>query len=618
MKESEKHIISGRRTSKVTYAPRYADSSIQTKNNRIMKINPFFRIGIIGLLTAVIFSVSSCQPEEYTERTNYEQLIGEYLQENPDQFSTFYEVLQKSETVAFLKAYGTYTLFAPTNEAFEAYFESKEKTGLNDFTTEELKDLVRYHTIQDTIASTLFIDGKLQTPTMYGQYLTSKVQYVDNEATIVLNKYSNIEMKDKRLLNGILFSVEDVLDPVTKTTSELIGENPDYSIFYEALVNTGFADTLDLAVEKGDEDPRWFTTIVIPNSAYAKDEINSYDELAAKYSNTGNPKNPEDSLFLYVAYHILDEQLKFVSDLQEQAAHLTMAPLEVITIKTVDAKVKINEDYFNGAIEEGYAINLDASDNTSNNGVYHVMDNDFNIKVRTPFPVYWDVTDQLEIRKMPGIYGKQSVELEPGQLEEIVWPEGNNIWYKVGTVNSPYPFVLGDFLEVYLRPEVVPWIEFTTPILVKGEYKVWTCTRNVYPSSGRRNPIFFVYFDDEVLPVIIDTNITLNRDVSEEEYELQGLKWYSFWPLRDSTAYRYVDGDGSGRFTGQLAGTIKVETTGQHKIKFVGISAYAGQVLRLDQIHFIPTDMDQIWPRSNVDDNSRIEKEGLPPMTVPE
>jgi len=588
------------------------------ENLRIMKISYFIKQSTL-ILTAVIAMVfTSCQNEEYTERTNYEQLIGEYLESNPNEFSTYVEVLEKSNSLSFLKAYGAYTVFAPNNEAFSRYFESEGKSGVNDFTEEELKDLVRFHTIRDTIASTLFIDGRMQTPSMYGQYLTTQAEISGDELQYLINKYAEIDIKDKRLLNGVFYSVKDVLRPETRTLAEIIAENNDYSIFYEGLVNTTLFDTLNLKVSREDENPHHFTVVAIPDEAYAKDEILSYNDLVEKYSDTGDPTLPTDSLYLYMAYHILDNQLKYVSDLQEQAAHITYAPLEVITIKNADGNVLINEDVFNGEIEPGYPINRALSDVTANNGVLHVVDSNYGIKVRQPFPVYWDVTDQLEIRKMPGIYGKQAVELSPGQLEDIVWPDGTTIDYRVGSPNTSYPMVLGDYLDVYLRPEHTPWIEFTTPLLVKGEYKLWICTRNAYPSAGYRKPIFFVYFNDEVLPIIIDNNITLNRDVSEEEYELQGLKWYSFWPATDSTEYRYVANGGATRFTGQLAGTINVETTGRHKIRFVAITAYAENKLWLDQMHFIPTDMDQIWPRSNVFDNSRIYKEGLPPMTVPE
>lgn len=590
----------------------------------------YIKSAVYSLMVLLLLFLTQCKTEEFTERTNYDLLIGEYLQENPDQFSTFYEVLEKSETASFLKAYGAYTVFAPTNEAFEAYFQEKNKTGVDDFTKEELKDLVRYHTILDTIVTSMFIDGKLHTSTMYGQYLTSKVNFENGTAVYKINKYADLDIRDNRLLNGVLHSVKSVLDPVTMTLAELIEANPDYSIFTDALKATGYYDTLNIRVEKGDVDPRWFTALVVSNSAYSKDTINSFDDLKAKYSDTGDPLDSKDSLKLYVGYHIIDNRLNYVADLQSSASHETMAPLEVITIRSIGTTVKVNEDYFDGDWEPGYKIDRENSDNSANNGVYHVMDSNFGIKVRYPFPIYWEPTDQLEIRKMPGVYGKIGayVEFENGQFEDITWEGGSpaDFVYRsgLGSPNSTYPFVMHDHFDIYFRPTIVKWVEFKTPIIVKGKYKIWICTRNVYfPPTDRRKPIFFVYFNGESLPTIIDNNITLNEGTSEEEYLLQGLKWYLFDPKTDSTAYRYIDGSGVRRFVGQLAGTVDVETTGRHTLRFSSISGGSGGKLWLDQIHFIPVNesdpnQGQIWPRSNIEDNTPVYKEGLPPWIEPE
>lgn len=46
-------------------------------------------------------------------------LIGTYLAGNKNEFSSFYEILEKSGTLSFLSTYGTYTCFAPTNAAIE-------------------------------------------------------------------------------------------------------------------------------------------------------------------------------------------------------------------------------------------------------------------------------------------------------------------------------------------------------------------------------------------------------------------------------------------------------------------------------------------------------------------
>ena len=598
----------------------------------MQKVNKYTQIGAAysiivyirrtaySLLVLSLLLLIQCKREEIIEICNHNQSIGEYLENHPDEFSTFNKVLEKSETITLLKDYGTYTVFAPTNEAFEAYFASKGKT-IDEFSVEELKDLVDYHIIPDTIPTLMLIDGRLKTANLYGQYLTSLVNNEDGSTVYKINRYAELDMMDNRFFNGILHSVKTVLEPVTATLAELIEANPEYRIFTEALKATGYYDTLNIRVEKGEGDPKWFTAIVVPNSAYTDESINSFNDLKEKYSHLGNSSDSLIGLGLYVAYHILDHQ-SYITDLQASESHETMAPSEVITIRTVGTIVKINEDNFDDEWETGYEINREESDNTANNGVYHVMKSDFTFKV--PYAIYWEPTAQPEIMEMPDIYGKIGTyfKLKTGQLKDITWEGGSEFDFEYrcefGTPSSTYPFVLHDYFNIYLKPEAIKWVEFKTPILVKGRYKVWICTRSVYfPPIDQKKPRFYVYFNDEVLPVVIDNNITLNEGKSEEEYALQGLKWYTFNPSTDSTAYRYISQEAVRRYLGQLAGTIDVKTTGRHRLKFVSIWAGSGGKLWLDQIHFIPVNENdpndgQIWPRSNVIDNTPVYKEGLP------
>lgn len=541
------------------------------------------------VIGAMIFS--DCGKEEYVIATSDDVLMGVYFEEQGDVFSKFHRILELSGTLSFLNAYGTYTCFAPTNDAIDAYVAAKGKSSIEDFSTEELKNLVRFHVIIDTINSTRFTDGKLPTPTMFGQYLTALTYFDEGTSKIKINKYAEVDTKDIRVANGIIHSVKTVLEPVVLSVAEVIEQNPDYSIFTEALHETDLFDTLKLMPAELDEEKRWFTVFVHTDQVYNLIGINSYEDLKAKYSNTGNPASKNDSLYLYMAYHILDYSLKYVADLVTESAHLTFAPLEVITIRLKSDSVLINEDVFYGVLEKGSSIDRVNSDNTAGNGVYHLVENDFYIKVRFPIPVYWDVADQPEIRKLTGTFRKPgtSTLLSLGQLANVTWSTDTPIEYicDAGDTQGRY-LIYSDYLNINLRTAVIKWIEFTTPLVVKGKYKLWICTRNVYDPN--RRPKFMVYFDDELLPNIVATDNTLPK-ISDEELELQGYKRYNYDP-NDST---YLT-DANGRFASRLAGTIDVPTTGNHKIKFVVINN-GDKYLWLDMIQFIPYDLDQLWPR---------------------
>lgn len=560
-------------------------------------MKPLLKIILLGCII-----LTTCRKYDYLEKTAFDLLIGEYIENNPDEFSLFYEMLNKSNTLSFLNAYGTYTVFAPTDNAIETFLASKNKTSLDDFTSDELRDYVRYHVIIDTLSTTEFTDGRLPTPTMYGQFLTISGYNEDGTSVYKINKYAPIVKTDIRAANGIIHSISTMLEPVTTPIAKFIEQDPDLSIFSEALKITGLYDTLLLTPDKDipAEEKRWFTMLVPDNETLAADSVFSIDDLIEKYSNTGDPEDPSDSLHMYIEYHIIDNNLSYVGDLVTQPVLETMAPNEIITVTLKEDSVLINEDEFLGVLEKGSPVNRDLSDNTSANGVYHILDKDIFIKVRNPVRTYWDVCDQPELRKMPGIFRKpgQWVDLESGQLADVTWEGSGPVTYECHSDWWQDFLTYKDCFRMYLRTAVIPSITFKTPTIVKGKYKLWICTRNS-PSGAESNrrPKFVVYFNGEPLPTIINTGYTISSSMSDDELELIGYKRYNYNPADSITLT-----DNAGRFVAQLAGTVDVPNTGRHTIRFEVINN-GDKDFWVDMIQFIPFGEDQLWPR--------IDNEGI-------
>ena len=57
-----------------------------------------------------------------TDGTTNEMTIIEVLERNPDRFSMYLEILEKTDFYNSLKSYGNYTCLAPTNTAIKAFF----------------------------------------------------------------------------------------------------------------------------------------------------------------------------------------------------------------------------------------------------------------------------------------------------------------------------------------------------------------------------------------------------------------------------------------------------------------------------------------------------------------
>jgi len=503
--------------------------------------------------------------------------ITGYLDEHPDTFSEFREILKITGDEGFLGAYGTYTLFLPTNDAINAYLQKIGKSSVNDVNIDTLKALVRFHLLMDTLYTTSFTDGKLPVLNMYGQYLTTLAVNENGITHIQVNRQAYIIQSNIRVGNGVIHVIDHVLEPAKYTLAQLIENNPRYSIFAQALRATGYYDTLNIQPNKNpDTTEAWLTVIAESDSVLQAAGFNSFEDLKARYDNLGNPMDPNDSLHVFVAYHILYGAL-YLADIVSSSSHHTLVPDEVVTSKLVGQTVLINDDVFNGVHEPGVILDRSYGDISATNGVLQDAEGHFTVKVRTPFPVYWDVCRFPEIMNLPQYYQKQNYSFTLSNMPSFINDPGpSGVNYKVGGT-----FVYGDYLEIPLGgPGRSPWIEFKTPLIVKGKYKVWICYRTA-KGCGSCTNVNQISIDG--VPLQRTMNFTVYMPTgTDAEMEAQGWKYYTYPPSRN--------------WASQLVGTIDIKTTDTHVIRFTTLQG-TQNTNWLDMIEFIPVDMDQIYPR---------------------
>jgi uncharacterized surface protein with fasciclin (FAS1) repeats len=549
-----------------------------------------------GLLVLTVSALcltvySSCKKAELVTSTTDDVNILSYLQRNPDQFSELVKVIDKSGYSGFLNAYGSYTFFAPTNDAFKTYLQDVGKASVDQLTQKESQDIVKFHVMEDTITTNAFKDGKLPLVTMYGQYLLTGVTNKDNVSSYTVNRQALVVKPNIVVGNGYIHSIDHVLKPATKSLAELIEANPNFSIFTEALKATGFYDTLKTI--STNPARRWLTVMAETNKALQDAGINNYNDLLKKYSKTGNPRNANDSLYLYVAYHIIPDA-QYLADIITAPSHTSLAPLEVLLSKLENEKVLINDITFNGVYEPGVELERANSDVSATNGVLHVALGHFAPKVRVPVRVYWDVGDFPEIRKLPSYFRKQSYTFSYGSIKDITWEKNdaaNDLIYSYTTATNFFPFY-NDYLTLRLGGTGARnlWYEFRTPILVKGRYKVWVCYRTAKQSGsigqpGGSNMPVQTYFNGQPLTRVF--NFTERRP-NLPDGEMEALGWK-----------RYTSNTTLLEMSSRLLGIIDVQVTDRHTLRMEGLpAAGTGQNSNyLDMIQFIPVSEDQIIPR---------------------
>ncbi len=539
----------------------------------------------------------SCKQDHLTLTTTSTVNMYSYLQQNPDKFSLFQQIVDKAGYASFLNTYGTYTLFAPTNDGVKAYLKTTGKASVDAIDATTAKGLVSIALIADTLSSQYFTDGKLRTPTTIGQYLITGNITINGVSSTVINKQANLITANIKVGNGLIHAIDNVLIPANLTVAQTIEQNPKYSIFTAALKATGFYDTLNIAIaDNPNVNRKYLTVIAQTDSVFKANNFADFNALKTRYSTKGDPKNHADSLWLFMGYHIWSE-LSYLSDIAVLPSHTTLAPLEITTSQLVGQNVLLNNDTFNGVLEPGKQLYRPTSDVSATNGVVHNVLGHYTIKIRFPQAVYFDVGIQPEILKTPGLYRgvNKNQQFNPGTIAGIVTTGSTN--YYTNYITEPVPVNSGDYfynndnMNIGLRWRTgnngANSVEFVTPVIVKGTYKIWVDYKR--QTSGQVIPAFF---DGVSLPNTFNNVDPLNGNETDAQAEARGFKSYSDSPVTTTLTNAY-----NGQ-VGRLLGIVTIKTTDHHKIKFVATAGTGdARVLILDVIEFRPVDMDQIHPR---------------------
>lgn len=551
---------------------------------------------VVSALVSFSLLMPGCKKIEINPYTTEDVNIVGYLEKNMDSFSLFKQILDRTGTSSFLNAYGSYTVFAPTNSGVRTWLTGINAASVDAANMDKLKDMVKFHLLVDTITTASFKDGKLPVATMLGQYLVTGVGVKDGSSSYLINRQAFIRKSNVKVGNGILHVIDNVLQPSELTIAKQLEAKPEYSIFVQALKETGYYDLLNTV--DPDTTKRWMTVVAESNKALADSGITSYAALKAKHSNTGNPANVADSLHMYIAYHIITG-IKFLGDIITSPAHATLQPQEVVSVQLRDQDVILNEAEFNGVFEKGITLNRVASDNAATNGVWHDAQAHFTLKYRKPTALYWDVATFPEILKLPANYKKanyswtrQSESDQP--LRDITWGwgplAGTNVftyYYNSSSSNSITGFGAQNFDAINLPlglPNRPTYWELTTPPIIRGKYKVWICYIQRKQSSGSNN-LNKVSINGDDMPNTM--NFTVPRPAGTDA-ELEAIGWK-----------RYTEST-NAIYAGRLVGVYDFKTTQRQTIRFTNLAGTQNDNY-LDMIHFIPIDEPQYLPRFRTD-----------------
>jgi len=131
--------------------------------------------------------------------------VVEIAVSNPD-FSILVDAVKKAGLVDALSADGPFTVFAPTNAAFESLFSQLGVDGVKDLSAEQLTPILTYHVVSGKVMSTDLSNTKVST--LSGD---NKLK-VDISDGVKINE-SNVVAADIEGKNGVVHVIDKVLIP---------------------------------------------------------------------------------------------------------------------------------------------------------------------------------------------------------------------------------------------------------------------------------------------------------------------------------------------------------------------------------------------------------------------
>ena len=290
------------------------------------------------------FTLISCDDDDGVDPIPQEQSIVD-IATTTASFSTLVDALVKADLVAALQADGPFTVFAPTNEAFDALFTSLGVSGIDDLTAEQLTPILLYHVVGAEVKSTDLTNSFVSTLNTTGPDDNSVLLQIDIDNGVKLNANTTVTTADVDASNGVIHIIDQVLLPPTVVDIAINGAN--FSTLVEAVVKADLATTLSGAGP--------FTVFAPTNAAF--------DALFAALNVSGIADLTAEQLTPILLYHVVSGNVRSTQLSTGMVATLNGAEVMI--------------DLASGVAVDGNnsePSNVILADVQGSNGVIHVID----------------------------------------------------------------------------------------------------------------------------------------------------------------------------------------------------------------------------------------------------
>jgi transforming growth factor-beta-induced protein len=286
---------------------------------------------MFALVPAVAFA-AACDDDDTMMEPQVVDIIA--AAEEAGSFNTLLTAVEAAGLTSALQGSGPFTVFAPTDAAFEALPAGTLNALLAD--PDALSDVLLYHVAEGELSSSE-VTASAFIPTLNGQALP-----VAGAGGVLTIAGAGLVQVDVTATNGVIHVVDEVLIPSTQDIVDIAQGNAAFTTLVTALSAAGLVDAL-----KGDGP---FTVFAPTDAAFEAVPAETLDALLAD----------QDALIQVLTYHVVQGRV-YSSDV------VALDSAETLNGQSVSITV-------DGGTVQVDDANVVATDIQGSNGVIHVID----------------------------------------------------------------------------------------------------------------------------------------------------------------------------------------------------------------------------------------------------
>lgn len=217
------------------------------------------------LLIIVTLFITSCSSDDDSSSIVVSNNIVDFVATNSE-YSSLESALDIAGLTGVLSGSDKYTVFAPSNDAFNAFLLNNGFASLDDVPVNVLQQVLLNHVVSGTNLSTSLSTGYVKTLAEEASTSNKIDMYINTSSGVMINGDVSVVTADVSVDNGVIHAVNKVIDLPTVVT--FATADATFSTLVAALTReTSFTYVTTLSTSNG-TSPAPFTVFAPTNTAF--------------------------------------------------------------------------------------------------------------------------------------------------------------------------------------------------------------------------------------------------------------------------------------------------------------------------------------------------------------